>query len=171
MKCSWILEQCFPIYKRCLFLKILVPLFFRNFTASSYSTLLSINGASLVAQTVKNLPAMLESWVWCLDWEDPLEEGMVTHSNILVLEVPWTEDLVGYSPWSHIASDTTGHTHTQSVENQILHTEFLFLHNRLSSIFEYYLKCLYSTVTWIANESLFTFSNKFTFSPCLWLRQ
>ena len=39
--------------------------------------------ASLVAQMVKNLPAMLESWVWFLGWEDPLEEGMTTHSSIL----------------------------------------------------------------------------------------
>ena len=39
--------------------------------------------ASLVAQTVKNLPAMRETWVWSLGWEDPLEKGIATHSNIL----------------------------------------------------------------------------------------
>ena len=39
--------------------------------------------ASLVAQTVKNLPAMQETWVRSLCWEDPLEEGMATHSSIL----------------------------------------------------------------------------------------
>ena len=39
--------------------------------------------ASLVAQIVKNSPAMLETWVQSLDWEDPLEEGMATHSSIL----------------------------------------------------------------------------------------
>ena len=39
--------------------------------------------ASLVAQLVKNLPAMWETWVRSLGWEDPLEEGMGTHSNIL----------------------------------------------------------------------------------------
>src|SRR5574341_2312954 len=38
---------------------------------------------SLVAQMVKNLPAMWETWVQSLDWEDPLEEGMATHSNVL----------------------------------------------------------------------------------------
>ena len=37
---------------------------------------------SLVAQMVKNLPAIQETWVWSLGWEDPLEEGMVTHSSI-----------------------------------------------------------------------------------------
>ena len=39
--------------------------------------------ASLVAQAVKSLPAMRESWVQSLGWEDPLEEGMATHSSIL----------------------------------------------------------------------------------------
>ena len=39
--------------------------------------------ASLVAQTVKNLPAVRETWVQSLGWEDPLERGMATHSNIL----------------------------------------------------------------------------------------
>ena len=44
--------------------------------------------ASLVAQTVKNLPAMQETWVRSLGWEDPLEEGMATHSNILAWRIP-----------------------------------------------------------------------------------
>ena len=47
---------------------------------------------SLVAQMVKNLPAMQETWVRSLGWEDPLEEGMTTHSSILAWEIPWTED-------------------------------------------------------------------------------
>ena len=48
--------------------------------------------ASLVAQLVKNTPAMQETWVQSLDWEDPLEEGMATHSGILVWRIPWTEE-------------------------------------------------------------------------------
>ena len=47
--------------------------------------------ASLVAQTVKNLPAMQETWVRSLDWEDPLEEGMAIHSSILAWRILWTE--------------------------------------------------------------------------------
>jgi len=47
--------------------------------------------ASWVAQWVKNLPAMQETRVWSLDWEDPLEEEMATHSSILAWEIPWTE--------------------------------------------------------------------------------
>ena len=43
---------------------------------------------SLVTQTVKNLPAMWESWVHSLGWEDPLEEGMATYSIILAWKMP-----------------------------------------------------------------------------------
>ena len=46
--------------------------------------------ASLVAQLVKNLPAMQETWVWSLGWEDPLEKGMATHPSILAWRIPWT---------------------------------------------------------------------------------
>ena len=43
---------------------------------------------SQIAQTVKNLPAMPETWVQSLGWEDPLEKGMATHSSILVWRIP-----------------------------------------------------------------------------------
>ena len=46
----------------------------------------------LVAQTVKSLPAMQETQVRSLGWEDPLEKGMATHSSILAWEIPWTEE-------------------------------------------------------------------------------
>ena len=48
--------------------------------------------ASLVAQTVKNLPAVRETWVQSLGWEDPLEEGMATHSSILAWTISWTKE-------------------------------------------------------------------------------
>jgi len=48
--------------------------------------------ASLVAQMVKNLPAMWETWVRSLGREDPLERGMATHSSILAWRIPWTEE-------------------------------------------------------------------------------
>ena len=44
---------------------------------------LQYSSASLVAQLVKNLPAMWETWVQCLGWEDPLEKAMATHSSLL----------------------------------------------------------------------------------------
>ena len=49
---------------------------------------LQYSWASLVGQTVKNLPAMLETWVLSLGWEEPLEEGIATHSSILAWRVP-----------------------------------------------------------------------------------
>ena len=52
--------------------------------------LASMCRASLVAQTVKNLSAMWESWVRSLSWKDPLEEGLATHSSILAWRIPWT---------------------------------------------------------------------------------
>ena len=48
--------------------------------------------ASLVAQTVKNLLTLRETWVQSVGWEDPLAEGMATHSSILAWRIPWTED-------------------------------------------------------------------------------
>ena len=48
--------------------------------------------ASLVAQMVNNLPAMLDTWIRFLNGEDPLEKGMVTHSTILAWRIPWTEE-------------------------------------------------------------------------------
>ena len=47
---------------------------------------------SLVAQTVKNLPAMQETWDQSLGWEDPLEKEMATHSSVLAWRIPWTEE-------------------------------------------------------------------------------
>ena len=47
-----------------------------------------VGGASLVTQTVKNLPVMQEIWVLSLGWEDPLEEGMATHSSMLAWRIP-----------------------------------------------------------------------------------
>ena len=54
-------------------------------------------GVSLLAQTVKKLPAMQETQVWSLGQEDALEKGMATHSSIPAWRIPWTEE--GYSPW------------------------------------------------------------------------
>ena len=65
------------------------------------------NWAALVAQTVKNLPAMRETWVQFLSWEDALEEGMATHSSMLAWKIPtnrgaWRAAVHGVSE-----SDTT----------------------------------------------------------------
>ena len=57
-----------------------------------YIISLILNWASLVTQLVKNPPAMWDTWVWSLGWEDPLEEGMATISSILTWRIPWTEE-------------------------------------------------------------------------------
>ena len=49
-------------------------------------------GAFLMAEMVKNLPAMQQTWVWSLGWEDPLEKGMAPDSSILAWRIPWTEE-------------------------------------------------------------------------------
>ena len=51
---------------------------------------LQYSWASLVAQLVKNTPAMQETWVQSLGWEDPLAKGKATHSSILAWRIPWT---------------------------------------------------------------------------------
>ena len=53
---------------------------------------LGSGGASLVAQMVKNLPAMQKTWIQSIGQEDTLEKGMATHSSILAWEIPWTEE-------------------------------------------------------------------------------
>ena len=54
---------------------------------------------SLVAQLVKNLPAMQETWLQFLGWEDPLDKEMAFHSSILAWKIPWTEESGGLRPW------------------------------------------------------------------------
>ena len=49
----------------------------------------------MVAQTIRSLPAMQETWVHSLGQEDPLEKGMATHSSNLAWKIPWTEELGG----------------------------------------------------------------------------
>ena len=57
--------------------------------------------ASLIAQLVKNLPAMWETWVQSLGWEDPLEKGTATHSSILAWRFPWTVQSMGLQRAGH----------------------------------------------------------------------
>ena len=63
-------------------------------------------GASLVAQTLKRLPAMRETWVRSLGRKDPLEKEMATHSSILAWRIPWTEEPGGLQS---MGSQRVGH--------------------------------------------------------------
>ena len=60
-----------------------------------------------MAQMVKRLPTMRETQVQSLGREDPLEKEMAAHSSTIAWKIPWTEELVGYSPWDHKESDIT----------------------------------------------------------------
>ena len=65
------------------------------------------NMASFIAQLVKNLPAMQETWVQSLGWEDPLEKEMASHSSIFAWRIPWTEEPGRLQPWGSQESDMT----------------------------------------------------------------
>ena len=71
---------------------------------------------SLVAQRVKRLCTMRETWVRSLGWEDPLEKEVATHSSTLALKILWMEELgAGYYPWGHKESATTERLHFTSL--------------------------------------------------------
>ena len=70
---------------------------------------LQCSWASLVAQLVKNLPGVWETWVRSLGWEDPLEKGMAIHSSILAWRIPWTEEpgglqSMGLQSWTQLSN-------------------------------------------------------------------
>ena len=100
------------------------------------------HSASLVAQMVKNPPAMQETRVQSLGWEDSLEEGMVTHSRILAWRIPhgqrnpWTEERgqrteepADYSPWGRKESDMIERlsAHTIHIQLTVLFLQMPFL--------------------------------------------
>ena len=65
------------------------------------SSFANTSGASPIAQLVKSLHAIQETWVRFLGGEDPLEKEMATHSSVLAWRIPWTEEPGGYSLWGH----------------------------------------------------------------------
>ena len=69
-----------------------------------FLTPIHVSPGFLVNQLVKNLPTMQETQIWSLSWEDPLEEGMATYSNIIAWRIPMDR---AYSPWGHKESDMT----------------------------------------------------------------
>ena len=78
---------------------------------------LQYSWTSLVAQQVKNLPAMWETWVRYLDWEDPLEKGKAIHSSILIWRIPWTEE----PGWlQFMGSQRVGHDWTTKQQQQLI---------------------------------------------------
>ena len=74
-----------------LFVVILDPKTIKSITVFLFFPIY-LPWSSLVAQMVKNLPAMQDTWVWSMDWEDPLKKEMSTHSSILAWRIPGTEE-------------------------------------------------------------------------------
>ena len=82
-----------------------------------------LSGGSLAAQTVKNPPAMQETWVRSLSWEDPLEEGMTTHSSILTWRIPmdrgaWQVTVHGVTKSQTRLSNSEQHIHGYKCDSQ-----------------------------------------------------
>ena len=82
--CVWLLHPC------CSTCQYFIP--FYGWIMFHYS---------LVAQRIKHLPAIRETQVWSLGWEDPLEKEMATHSSVLAWRIRGWRSLVGCSPWGH----------------------------------------------------------------------
>ena len=79
-----------------------------------------------MAQRVKHLPTMWETWVQSLGLEDPLEKEMPTHSSTVAWKIPWTEKPVGYSPWGRKELDMPErlHFHFLSLSNYKIYFQF-----------------------------------------------
>ena len=80
----------------------------------SFSLIHRCNRASLVAQRLNRLPLMQETWVRSLDWENPLEKEMATHSSILAWRIPWTEEPGGLQS---TGSQRVGHNWATSLSH------------------------------------------------------
>ena len=89
---------------------------------------LQYSWASFAAQLVKNLPEMWETWVWSLGWEDPLEKGKATHSNILAWRIPWSVESMGSQRVAHDWATFTSHAVCRDERKTklmiVLHPEF-----------------------------------------------
>ena len=94
---------------------------------------------SLVAQVVKNLPAVQETQIRSLDQEDLWGKGMGTHSSILAWESPWADDLAGYSPWSCKESDMTMWLTISLFKPKTN----LWIHVICSKLYRFYFMCVY----------------------------
>ena len=82
-------------------------MFTGNLGACQIVSTTSVPWAFLVAETVKNLPVIQETWIGSLGHADTLEKEMAIHSGILAWRLPWTEEPRVYGPWGHKDSDTT----------------------------------------------------------------
>ena len=83
-------DALIPSFLHLFFIFIEVQLIYNVVLVSGVQPSDSVIGTCLVAQLVKNAPAMQETWVRSLGWEVPLEKGKATHSSLLAWRIPWT---------------------------------------------------------------------------------
>ena len=108
-----------------------------RFSAEGIGYPLQYSWTFLVAQLVKNPPAMWETWVWSLGWEDPLEKGKATHCSILAWRIPWTVLSMGsiqfvdkYSPENSMDNCLWGRKESDMTERlSLLHFQMWTLSN------------------------------------------
>ena len=93
-----------------------------------------------MAQRVKCLSAMQETQVRSLGWEDPLEKEMATQSSILAWKIPWTEELIDYSPWGRKELDTIERLHFLFFLIFACYSLELFIQMDLSFLFSFVFK-------------------------------
>ena len=116
---------------------------------------LRIIRASLVAQSVKSLPAMQVTWGWSLVWEDPLEKEMATHSRILAWRIPWTEEPGGLQS---MGSQRVGHDcHYLHFQNYYAYLVKEAKQNRIHDVWFYFCKILENTNVSIVTEQVSSF--------------
>ena len=112
--CSWVSKYC-NFRKPCSYDTIFLQEHHSFFKISQTYDILSTEmiWTSLVAQMVRTLPAMQETLVQPLGWEDPLEKRMAAHSSILTWRIPWTAESMGSQSWTQLSEFHT-HTHRKS---------------------------------------------------------
>ena len=95
----------------------------KRLSSSSSSSPMFESSASLVAQRLKRLPSMRETWVQFLGWEDALEKEMATHSSILAWRIPWTEEPGGLQS---TGSQRVGHDWAQTWCLNLTYSNYCF---------------------------------------------
>ena len=87
--------------------------------------IVSMTWVSLAAQAVKNLPAMWETQVWSLGWENPLEKGMALHSSTPAWRIPWTEKPGGLQS---MGSQRVGHDWATSISLHFIYGIYIYIY-------------------------------------------
>ena len=100
------LEELWGIYSKWASHRKTNIVWFYLYEVSKMVKYIESKRTSLGVQTKKNLPAVWETWIWSLGWEDPLDEGMTTHSSILAWRIPMNREIwwatvhgVAKTPW------------------------------------------------------------------------